>query len=467
MAEHKVHHPTNLSSIVDHSLLSYLERTSLRYWLLVAFLASLFLFGLFAWVHQIRTGLGVTGLKWPIFWGVYIINFVFFIGISHAGTLISSILRIANVEWRRPFTRMAEAVTVFSLPFGALMPIVDLGRPDRGPFMIPKHPHITSPIMWDVICISTYLASSCIYFYLALIPDIAVCRDRLKNVSPFKRWLYRVLSLGWTGTERQWKVLDTILAVMSVFLFALVVSVHTNVSFVFGMTLRPGWHTAIIGPYFVLGAIFSGVAMVITIMVILRKVYRLENYLTDYHFDRIAGFLLALSCFWFYFTFVEHFMSFYWHKPDEMKVWWARVTEEFSPLFWTMFVLCFVLPVPLLAVRKLRRNMTNLLIVSILINIGMWLERFVIIVPSGTRPVLPFGILSYTPTWVEVAITVGWLAGFFLLISLFVKVFPVITLWELYEGKAEETEPKVVLQTTNPEPQTKSPLQLSNEPEPT
>lgn len=157
-------------------------------------------------------------------------------------------------------------------------------------------------------------------------------------------------------------------------------------------------------------------------------------------------------------------MSLYWHKPDEMKIWWARVTGEFSPLFWTMFALCFILPLPLLTVRKLRRNMTNLLIVSILINIGMWLERYVIIVPSGTRPVLPFGILSYTLTWVEVAITVGSLAGFFLLITLFAKVFPVITLWELYEGKVEETETKVVLQTVNPEPKPKAHFNFQTNP---
>ena len=247
------------------------------FYLIAGSLAAVFAWGLAAWIWQIKNGLAVTGLNRPVFWGVYITNFVFFIGISHAGTLISSILRITNTEWRRPFTRAAEAVTVFSLPFGATCVIVDMGRPDRILHVL-MHPHFTSPIIWDIMCISTYLLTSCLYFYLALIPDLAICRDRLTNVWPLQRRLYRWLALGWTGTQAEWRRLNRLMGILCIFLFVLVVSVHTNVSFVFGMTLKPGWHTAVIGPYFVCGAIFSGVAMVIIIMALVRKLYHLEAY---------------------------------------------------------------------------------------------------------------------------------------------------------------------------------------------
>ncbi|MCS6860833.1 MAG: polysulfide reductase NrfD, partial [Abditibacteriales bacterium] len=205
-------------------------------------LAFVLLWSLVAWAWQIRHGLGVTGLNAPVFWGLYLVNFVFFIGISHAGTLISSILRLTNTWWRRPFTRLAEAITVFSLPFGAFSVIVDLGRPDRM-LNVVKYPHFTSAILWDVVCITTYLVTSCLYFYLALVPDIAVCRDRVTNASSWRKKLYHVLACGWTGTDKQHRTLDRLMTGMSIFLFALVISVHTNVSFVFGMTTKPGWHS--------------------------------------------------------------------------------------------------------------------------------------------------------------------------------------------------------------------------------
>ena len=406
------------------------------FYLIAGTLAAVFAWGVAAWVWQIQEGLGVTGLNRPVFWGVYITNFVFFIGISHAGTLISSILRITNTGWRRPFTRAAEAVTVFSLPFGATCVILDMGRPDRLLHVL-RYPHFTSPIIWDVLCISTYLLTSCLYFYLALIPDLAICRDRLTDVRPLQRRLYRWLALGWTGTQAQWRRLNRLLSALCVFLFVLVVSVHTNVSFVFGMTLKPGWHTAVIGPYFVCGAIFSGVAMVILIMALVRKLFHLEAYLTPAHFDKIGKFLLALTCFWFYFTFVEYLTTFYGHIPAEMRVFQAKFFQEFAPLFWAMFILCFILPLPILATRRGRR-IPGLVVASILINVGMWLERYTIIVPSGSRPLLPYPLGHYLPTWVEWSITAGWFAGFALLYLLFTRFLPVLTIWEVKEGLAEE-----------------------------
>lgn len=419
---------------VESQILSPLvEKPKGYFWTAVVILGAIFLWGLFAWAWQIKNGLKVTGLNAPVFWGIYLINFVFFIGISHAGTLISSILRITETEWRRPFTRAAEAITVFSLPFGASSVIVDMGRPDRLLNVI-LYPHFTSPILWDVICISTYMVTSLLYFYLALIPDIALCRDKLSSaVGPIRKFIYDKLSLGWTGSESQWKMLHKITAGMSIFLFALVISVHTNVSFVFGLTSKPGWHTAVIGPYFVVGAIFSGVATVILAMVAIRKWFHLEAYLTESHFNSIAKFLLALCCFWFYFTVIEFLTVFYGRETAHMAVFNAKFFGEYAWLFWTMFTCCFLIPLPVLAIKKFR-TIPNLVWVCIVINIGMWLERYSIIVPSGARPYLTWGIGRYTPSWVEWSITVAWFSGFCLLFIIFTRFFPILTVWEVKEG---------------------------------
>ncbi|MHC4340140.1 MAG: NrfD/PsrC family molybdoenzyme membrane anchor subunit [Planctomycetota bacterium] len=401
----------------------------------VVVLSLLAAWGLFAYLTQLVWGLGVTGMNRPVFWGLYIINFVFFIGLSHAGTLISSILRIAKVEWRRPFTRAAEALTIFSLPFGAAAVIVDLGRPERALNVI-FHANFTSAILWDVCCIGTYMLTSCIYFYLALVPDIAVCRDRLTHVPGWLRRVYRILAAGWTGTEREWRRLERTLTMMSVFLFILVISVHTNVSFIFGMTLQPGWHSAVISPYFVVGAIYSGVAAVVIIVAAFRKMFHLERYITRAHFDSMRKFLISLCLFWFYFTFIEFLFTFYGHELPHMAVFDAKFFEEFSIVFWIMICCCFPIPLVLFCL-KWTRTVPGLVITCAIVNVGMWMERFTVVIPSLTRPRLPYAEGAYWPTWVEWSITVGMFAGMALLYVLFTKFFPILTLWEVKEGREE------------------------------
>jgi molybdopterin-containing oxidoreductase family membrane subunit len=342
-------------------------------------------------------GLGITGMNRPVFWGVYITNFVFFIGLSHAGTLVSAILRIVKAEWRRPFTRAAEAVTVFSLPFGAGSIILDLGRPDRLLNVI-FYGRFQSAILWDVASVSLYMLSSIFYFYLALIPDIAMCRDRL-SVGPLRARLYRFLALGWTGTERQYRRLDRLMDIMAVWLTMLVVIVHTVVAWIFGMTIVPGWHEALIGPYFLAGAIFSGVGAVIITTVILRRVYHLEDYIKPVHINAMSLFHLSLSLLWFYLTFVEYFTTFYGNEPAHMVVFNAKFWQEFSPLFWVMFTCCFVIPVAILSNSK-TRTIAGAVVASIFVNIGMWLERYIVIIPPMARPRMG-GIGSYMPTWTE------------------------------------------------------------------
>ncbi|MFQ6040684.1 MAG: NrfD/PsrC family molybdoenzyme membrane anchor subunit [Candidatus Poribacteria bacterium] len=423
------------SELIESELLAPVTmRVSRAYVIICVALALTLLWALVAWGSQIVRGFGVTGLNTPVFWGLYIVNFVFFIGISHAGTLISSILRITNTWWRRPFTRLAEAITVFSLPFGAVSVIVDLGRPDRL-LNVFKFPHLSSAIQWDVLAITTYLITSCLYFYLALVPDIATCRDRLTNVAAWRKKLYRWLAIGWSGTEKQRRTLNRLMTGMAIFLFALVVSVHTNVSFIFGMTTKPGWHSTIISPFFVLGAIYSGVAAVIIFAALFRKLFHLESYVTEKHFNSCSKFLLALCCFWLYSMIVEFLFAFYGKESAELHLLWSKFFGEYALLFWLMFSFVFVIPFIVLAAPKLR-SIRNLVIISILINIGMWMERYSIIIPSGAHPYLPWGVGSYTPSWVEWSITAGWFAGFVLLLLLFVRFFPSLTIWEVKEESA-------------------------------
>src|SRR3989338_4659195 len=422
---------------LENKLLSPIQSFGKGSAFLLAALLGLVAWALFAWIHQLRSGLGVTGLNRPVFWGCYITNFVFFIGISHAGTLISAILIVIHAEWRRPFTRAAEAITVFSLPFGAASIIADMGRPDRLLNVI-RYARLQSPILWDVICITTYLISSCIFFYVCLIPDIAICRDKFQSKG-FRKWLYTKLAWGWQGRELEQKRLDKIIAFFAIFLTLLVVTVHTVVSWIFGMTIQPGWHSTIIGPYFLTGAIFSGVAAVVIVVTILRKLFKLEEYIKPVHYDNLGKFLLAFTLLWFYMTFAEYLTTFYGQEVSHMKVFNAKFFGEFSGLFWTMITLCFILPLVIL-VRKKTRTIAGLVIASISINIGMWLERFLVIVPTLTRPRLPYSQGLYYPTWVEWSITLACFAGLILLYLIFAKLFPVISIWEMQEGKVKAIE---------------------------
>lgn len=416
------------------------EKASGAYRIVCISLGIVFLWALVAWGWQIQHGLEVTGLNLPVFWGFYIINFVFFIGISHAGTLISAILRIINAGWRCPLTRIAELITVTSLPFAASCVIIDLGRPDR--FMnVLLYPHLTSPILWDVLCITTYLVMSCAYFYIALIPDLAACRDRLTGISRWRSGFYRTLSLGWTGTEQQVRLHDRFMTGLSIFLLAIVVSVHTNVGFIFGMTVRTGWHSAIIGPYFVVGAAFQGLGALAFFACIFRRIFRLERWITEHHFRNLGGFLLAMACFWVYMTFAEHLTAFYGGEESHMVLWERLFAGLYAREFWLMVVCCFIIPFPILVVPKWRTPI-NMCIVGLSVNIGMWLERFCVVVPPASTTFLPMQVAKYSPSWVEWSITAGWVAGFTLLLLLFVRIFPSITMWEVKEELHKESEPR-------------------------
>lgn len=420
--------PNTVDLGADERLLDPILKTGKGFYWLVAVLAVIGFGGLGAWIFQLYFGLGVTGLNWPVFWGIYITNFVFFIGISHAGTLISAVLRLCHAEWRRPITRAAEVITVMVLFFGAGSVILDLGRPDRA-LNVLWHAQFRSPLIWDVFSISTYLTGSIIYLYLPLIPDIAILRDRLPH-----RGIYRWLALGWQATERQKKVLDRAISVMAIIIVPIAVSVHTVVSWVFAMTIQPMWHSAIFGPYFVVGAIFSGIAALIVAMALIRHFYHFEDYLKPIHFNNLGLLLLVMSLLWIYFTFAEYLTTFYGGEPVHMAVFYSKISGSYAVLFWSMIGLCFVIPVIILSNRR-TRTIKGCVLASLAVIVGMWIERYTIVVPTLERPRLPIEVVVYTPTWVEWALTVSFFSLFILCYLLFTKFFPIISVWEIQEGR--------------------------------
>jgi molybdopterin-containing oxidoreductase family membrane subunit len=414
-------------------LLAPLTRTSRGFTFLVGLLATVVLAGVLAYVWQLSRGLGVTGMNRPIYWSVYIVNFVFFIGLAHSGTFISAILRLVGAGWRTPLARAAEAITVFSIPFGAGSILIDLGRVDRM-FNVFLYGRFGSPLLWDVTSVSLYLLSSIVFFYLALLPDLARCRDRLTDVPPWQRGTYRILALGWQGHPEQYRRLEKVLDGMAVFMSLLVVTVHTVVAFVFSMTLQPGWHTAVLGPFFLVGAVFSGSGAVVVAMAVLRRVFHLEEVLTRKHFDHMRQLLIALTLVWLYFMVAEYLTTFYGQEIPEMRVFYQKFTGAYAIPFWAMFTLCFAVPFPiLLTVGK--RSIGWMVAAALVINVGMWLERYIVVLPTLTRPHLlnELAMGSYTPTVIEWSITAACFAGLLLLYALFTRFFPVVPIWELSE----------------------------------
>lgn len=451
-------------SELERTVFNPLRHTSRGFMLAMAALATIFLLGVAALVRQWVLGLGVTGMSRPVYWGVYITNFVFFIGISHAGTLISAILRVTGAEWRRPITRIAEAITFFALILGALQIFIDLGRPERiiYPFFWGR---FQSPLLWDITCIAIYFLSSTLYLYLPLIPDLARLRDRYGQEKPANHqdttdakaredrqkrfagpgilpdfvvsWrfhLYQILALGWHGSDEQFRRLEKAIGIMAILIIPIAVSVHTVVSWIFSMNMQPMWHTTILGPYFVVGAIFSGIAMLFIFMTIVRKAWHLEPWIGLKQYNYLGILLLVMTVLWGYFTLAEYLTTGYGTLEHERAVLLAKLTGEYAPWFYAMIVLNLFIPFAIL-IRRKGRTPTGAVIASVAIAIGMWIERFTIIAPTLTRPSLGYERAVYIPTLTEVAITAASLSLFAMLFLLFFKVFPSISIWEVEEGE--------------------------------
>lgn len=434
----------------ETNLLRSMTEFSREFYLWVGFLSVVLLWGLYAYVQQLRYGLIVTGLRDQISWGLYIANFVFFIGISHAGTLISAILRVTHTEWRRPITRMAEAITVFALCIGAPMVIIDLGRPERMLNLL-RHGRIQSPILWDVLSVTTYLAGCLIYFYLPLIPDLAVLAEQ-PTLAAWRRRFYRTLSLGWTGNPEQKELLERAISVMAVIIIPLAVSVHTVVSWIFAMTLRPGWDSSIFGPYFVVGAIFSGAASVILSMYLLRRIFRLEAYLEPAHFRNLGILLLAFALLYIYFNINEYLTVAYKFQGMDKVLLNRLFSGDYAPFFWSVQTVgVFVPTVLMMAILGIRRyhryTIPGVALAALLIVIGAWAKRYIIVIPTLATPYLPaqrlpWDWVHYRPTWVEWSITAAAFAGFLLIFTLLAKLFPIVSIWETREGELAKATPE-------------------------
>ncbi|GAB4244326.1 MAG: hypothetical protein Kow00129_03880 [Thermoleophilia bacterium] len=394
-----------------------------------------------AWGYQVWKGIGVAGINRPAFWGFYITSFVFWIGVSHAGTLISAILRVLNVEWRRPLTRGAEAMTLFAIMVGALFPLIHLGRVWKFYWMIPVPnvrglwPNFHSALMWDLLAILTYMTASGLFLFLPLIPDLAAARDRSTGI---RRRLYGMLALGWRGSQQQWHRLHVAMKVFTVVIIPIAVSVHSIVSWDFAMTVQEGWKSTVFGPYFVLGAIYSGVAALITVLILVRRGMGLQDYITLRHFDQLGKILLAVSVIWFYLFFAQFLTQWYSGNPVERELEELHVFGAMAPLWWTMVAVNVIIPFFTLWFRRIRTSVPAMLVISVLVNAGMWIERYLIVVGSNVRNHLPFNWGEYVPQWPEIVIAAGTFFMFGFLYVALSKALPFVSLWEVKEGWRRE-----------------------------
>ncbi len=388
------------------------------------------------WVYQLVYGLGVAGYHPPVFWGVYITTFVFWVGIGHAGTLISAVLFLTRSRWRTGIYRAAEAMTIFAVMTAALFPAIHVGRAWYAYWLFP-YPNqrqlwqnFKSPLMWDVFAVSTYFTVSTIFFAIGLIPDIAAVRDATKG---FTQKMYAVMALGWRGTDRQWHHYMAAYGFFAAIATPLVLSVHSVVSWDFAMADTPGWHSTIFPPYFVAGAIFSGCAMVITLMLPLSLLFKLEDYIHVWHFEHLAKLCVFTGGILTYAYGTEYYIAWYSDNQYEWGTFMDRVYGNYWWVFATM-VFCNCLAPLVWWFKKVRTNYIGLFVVSVIINIGMWFERFNIIASSLSHSFDPAGWVYYTPTWVEWGILIMSFAWFFTWFLLFVKIMPSVAIAEVKEA---------------------------------
>ncbi len=421
---------------VNRDILKILSRPGKGYFVLLAIILAVLGLGIFAWLLQIVLGIGMAGLRNPVGWGAYITTFVFWVGIAHSGTLISAILYLFRARWRQSIYRAAEAMTVFAVLTAGLFPIIHLGRPWIFYYLLPYPnqrelwPNFRSPLIWDVFAVSTYLTVSATFFYLGMIPDIAAARDA--TTVPWRKKLYSILSLGWRGSHGEWKHFTRAYLYLAALATPLVLSVHSVVSWDFAMSIVPGWHTTIFAPYFVAGAIFSGLAMVITLLVPIRKIFRLEEYFTIKHFDAMSKLILLTGLIVTYAYATEYFMAWYSFETPERHAFWNRAFGDYWWATWIM-IMCNAFVPQLLWFRSVRTSIPALFVITIFINIGMWFERFVIIVTSLAQEYEPWQWGNYQPSWVEMAILAGSFAWFFMWFLLFMRVLPPVSIAELKE----------------------------------
>jgi molybdopterin-containing oxidoreductase family membrane subunit len=424
-----------LASVTDQISSVVLQRGTSRGWLLGFAIAFALLVGLMiAITLLLARGVGIWGVNQPVGWGFAIINFVWWIGIGHAGTLISAILLLLRQEWRTSINRFAEAMTLFAVACAGMFPLLHMGRPWLAYWMVPYPdtmglwPQWRSPLVWDVFAVSTYATVSFLFWYVGLVPDFATMRDLAR--SKRARVVYGVLAMGWRGAARHWENYETAYLLLAGLATPLVVSVHSVVSFDFAASLIPGWHATIFPPYFVAGAIFAGFAMVLTIAIPLRSIYKLHDYITLRHLQNMAKVLLAVGLIVTYGYAMEAFMAWYSNEESETALFRNRALGPYAPLFWLLLVCNVAIPQALWS-QRVRASVPALFFVAMAVNVGMWLERFVIVVTSLSRDYLTSSWRMYYPTSWDWWMFVGSIGLFLVLLFLFVRFLPVISMFEM------------------------------------
>ena len=425
----------SLSSVTDKITSIVLRRHTPRGWYIGLGFAFLFVMMLLASVTKLLVeGVGIWGLNIPVGWGFAIINFVWWIGIGHAGTLISAILLLFRQEWRTSINRFAEAMTLFAVACAGIFPLLHVGRPWLAYWLLPYPntmalwPQFRSPLEWDVFAVSTYATVSALFWYVGLIPDFATLRDRAKSY-PFKV-AYGILALGWRGAARHWERYETAYLLLAGLATPLVISVHTVVSFDFAASMIPGWHATVFPPYFVAGAIYSGFAMVMTLAIPLRKVYGLEDFITMRHLNNMAKIILATGMIVLYGYFMEVFFAWYSANEYERSMMTNRMTGHFAWAYW-MLIFCNGCVPQLLWLKRVRNNVALLFVICLVVNVGMWLERFVIVVTSLSHDFLPSSWDTYAGTVWDWSLYLGTIGLFASLLFLFIRFLPMISIFEM------------------------------------
>jgi len=420
---------------IDRTVLDTLRPPSLIYWAVIALLLLGVAVGGACWIYQIAVGIGAGGQNIPVAWGTYLINFVFWVGIAHSGTLISAILHLFRAGWRNPIARAAETMTVFAVCIAGLFPFIHLGRVWMVYYMLPYPnqrtlwPNFQSPLVFDVIAISTYLTVSTLFWYTGMLPDLATVRDR---ASGLRKRIFTLISLGWTGKHEQWRHYARGYLFFAALATPLVISVHSVVSWDFALGIVPGWHSTIFAPYFVGGAIHSGLAMVLTLMIPMRRIFHFESFIDGRVLENIAKTIIFTGLIVGYAYMFEYFIAWYSHNLVEQESFRWRALGDYSMEFWIMVVCNSLVPL-LFFLKRIRRSIPWLFCISILINIGMWYERFVIIVGGVAHGYMPHAWGLYRPTAIEMGIMLGSFSLFFFLFLLFAKHLPSMSMTELKE----------------------------------
>lgn len=418
--------------------------TNLSFKIWMGFITVSFLVCMYAYTIQLREGLGVAGIRDYVSWGMYISNFVFFVATSLIGMLISAVLGLSGIKWAAPLARIAEIIALAFAMVAGLVIVSDMGRPERL-LNVFIHGRLQSPILWDVTVVTTYVAISALLLYLPLIPDIKICYDRLLNVPKFQRTIYKWLSLDWTGSPEQVKIVRRAVRILLILIIPVAMAIHTVTSWLFAATTRTGWDSTIFGPYFVSGAFVSGCAAVIIAMFVYRKTYHLEKYITEFHFDKMGRLLVLVALVYLYFNINEYLVPGYKMKKFDHHHLMELFAGRFALLFWGAQLLGLVIPLVLLLFKKVRRPLP-MLVIALFVLAGAWVKRLLIVVPTMESPYLPIqnvplNFKLYSPTLIETAITLASIFLVLIIITVLSKLFPIIPMSEV---ELDEHEPEKV-----------------------